>query len=105
MNVQSLTDEHLEWADLVFTSTMVVQQDSLKEVVQLCNQARIPVIAGGPHPTSYYEALEGVDHLVLDEVEDTLLDFLRDLEQGTAKGIVERRKNPRSADRPCPVTI
>ena len=81
MNVQPLTDEHLDWADLVFTSTMIVQQDSLKEVVQLCNQARIPVIAGGPHPTSYYEDLEGVDHLVLDEVEDlSRIDFPHELE-------------------------
>jgi len=102
MNVHSLTDEHLEWADLVFTSTMIVQQDSLKEVVQLCNQARIPVIAGGPHPTSYYEDLEGVDHLILDEVEDTLLDFLRDLEQGTTQRIYRAPEKPNVSRSPLP---
>jgi len=102
MNVQPLTDEHLDWADLVFTSTMIVQQDSLKEVVQLCNQARIPVIAGGPYPTSYYEDLEGVDHLVLDEVEDTLLDFLHDLEQGTAKRIYRAPEKPEVSRSPLP---
>ncbi len=102
MNVHSLTDEHLEWADLVFTSTMIVQRDSLKEVVQRCNQARIPVIAGGPHPTSYYQELEGVDHLVLDEVEDTLLDFLRDLEQGTAKRIYRAPEKPNVSRSPLP---
>ena len=95
MNVHSLTDEHLEWADLVFTSTMIVQRDSLKEVIQLCNQARIPVIAGGPHPTSYYQDLEGADHLILDEVEETLLDFLRDLERGTAKRIYRAPEKPK----------
>jgi len=102
MNVHSLTDEHLEWADLVFTSTMIVQRDSLKEVVGRCNQARIPVIAGGPHPTSYYQDLEGVDHLVLDEVEDTLLDFLRDLEQGTAKRIYRAPEKPNVSRSPLP---
>ena len=102
MNVRSLTDEHLEWADLVFTSTMIVQRDSLKEVVQLCNQARIPVIAGGPHPTSYYQDLKGVDHLVLDEVEDTLPEFLRDLEQGTAKRIYRAPDKPNVSRSPLP---
>ncbi|MFB3042130.1 MAG: radical SAM protein, partial [Candidatus Poribacteria bacterium] len=29
MNVKSLTDEDLAWADYVFTSTMIVQKDSL----------------------------------------------------------------------------
>jgi radical SAM superfamily enzyme YgiQ (UPF0313 family) len=102
MNVHPLTDEHLEWADLVFTSTMIVQQDSLKEVVSRCNQARIPVIAGGPHPTSYYEDLEGVDHLVLDEVEDTLPDFLHDLEQGTAQRIYRSPEKPEVSRSPLP---
>ena len=102
MNVHSLTDEHLEWADLVFTSTMIVQRDSLKEVIQLCNQARIPVIAGGPHPTSYYQDLEGADHLILDEVEETLLDFLRDLERGTAKRIYRAPEKPNVSRSPLP---
>ena len=102
MNVHSLTDEHMEWADLVFTSTMIVQRDSLKEVIQLCNQARIPVIAGGPHPTSYYQDLEGADHLILDEVEETLLDFLRDLERGTAKRIYRAPEKPNVSRSPLP---
>ena len=54
---------------------------------------RVPVVAGGPYPTSYHEELKGVDYLVLDEVEETLGDFLRDLENGTAKAIY---REPRS---------
>ena len=55
MNVESLTDAHLEWADVALTSTMIVQKDSLYEVAERCNRAGVPIIAGGPHPTSYYE--------------------------------------------------
>ena len=55
MNVTSFTKADLDWADFVFTSTMVVQKDSLFEVITQCNQAEVPVIAGGPHPTSYHE--------------------------------------------------
>ena len=33
---------------LLLTSTMIVQKDSLYEVVERCNQNTIPIIAGGP---------------------------------------------------------
>ena len=102
MNVRSLTDADLEWADLVFTSTMIVQRDSLQELVGRCNHAQVPVIAGGPHPTSFHEDIKGVDHFVLDEVEDTLLDFLRDLEQGTAKKIYRAPEKPDVSRSPLP---
>ena len=73
MNVRSLTDEDLTWADYVFTSTMIVQKDSLYKVIRRCNKLDIPVIAGGPHPTSYQEEIEKeaggtVAHFVAGEV-------------------------------------
>src|SRR5260221_11805299 len=53
MNVAPLTDEHLDWADLVLTSTMVVQRSSLRDVIARCNARRRPVAVAGPHPTSF----------------------------------------------------
>merc|ERR1711964_365944 len=44
MNVTPLTDTDLAWADLVLTSTMIVQKDSFYQVVQRCNQEGIPLI-------------------------------------------------------------
>ena len=41
MNIEPLTDAHLQWADVVFTSTMIVQKASLYEVAERCNQARV----------------------------------------------------------------
>ena len=35
MNVESLTKSDIEWADMVFLSAMIVQQESLDEVVKL----------------------------------------------------------------------
>ena len=58
MNVGALSDADLEWADLVLTSTMIVQKDSLYDVVRRCNRADVPIIAGGPHPTSYYDNIK-----------------------------------------------
>jgi radical SAM superfamily enzyme YgiQ (UPF0313 family) len=94
MNVEPLTDTDLAWADYVFTSTMIVQKHSFYEVVQRCNQRNIPVIAGGPHPTSYQaeitqEAGGIVSHFLRGEVEHIFQDFLTDLRRGTAQEVYE----------------
>jgi len=94
MNVEPLTDTDLMWADYVFTSTMIVQKQSFYEVVKRCNQHHIPVIAGGPHPTSYQaeikqEAGGTVSHFLSGEVEHIFEDFLADLRRGTAKAVYE----------------
>ena len=52
MNVSTLRDADLEWADLVFTSTMIPQHSSLCTIIERCNNAGVPVVAGGPHPTT-----------------------------------------------------
>ncbi len=102
MNVSSLKESDLEWADLVFTSTMIVQRDSLQAVIERGNRAGVPVVAGGPHPTSFHDEIEGVDHFLLDEVEEILPQFLRDLENGTAKTIYRAPQKPDVTKTPLP---
>jgi radical SAM superfamily enzyme YgiQ (UPF0313 family) len=94
MNVTPLTDADLAWADYVFTSTMIVQKRSFYEVVKRCNQYNLPVIAGGPHPTSYQaeitqEAGGIVSHFLSGEVEHIFQAFLTDLQRGTAHKVYE----------------
>ena len=102
MNVSALHDADLEWADLVFTSTMITQHVSLRAVVERCNRAGVPVVAGGPHPTTFYEEIGGVDHFVLDEVEETFAEFLRDLESGTARRMYREARKPDVTRTPVP---
>ena len=107
MNIEPLTAAHLEWADVALTSTMIVQKESLYDVVGRCNQAGVPVIAGGPHPTSYYdnirEETDGViDHFLFGEVEDIFEDFLTDFESGTAGEIYREKKKPDITKTPPP---
>jgi len=102
MNVDPLTEKQLEWADMVFTSTMIVQKDSLREVIERAKRAQVPVIAGGPHPTTFYEEIDGVDHFVLDEVEDTFGEFLKDFEKGRAQRIYRSSAKPSIKDAPLP---
>ena len=102
MNVDPLTDADIEWADAVFTSTMIVQQQSLIDVAARCKEAGTPVVAGGPHPTSFSDELEHVDHLVLGEVENSFADFLSDWQQGTAQRIYDVPPKPNVSDAPVP---
>ena len=99
MNVNTLTDADIDWADIVLTSTMVVQKESLYEVIQRCNRAGVPIVAGGPHPTSYHdnirEEAEGeVDHFFFGEVEEIFEDFLTDFEAGVAKDVYKEKRKP-----------
>ena len=82
MNVDPLTRAAVAWADLVFTSSMIVQKESLERAIRLCNELGIPVVAGGPYPTSCHDEIRGVDHFVLNEAETTLPPFLHDLALG-----------------------
>ena len=102
MNVTPLEDSDLEWADLVFTSTMIVQRESLRTVIEISNRFGVPVVAGGPYPTTYHEEISGVDHFVLDEAEEIFGDFLRDLETGTARAIYREPRKPDVTRTPVP---
>lgn len=102
MNVQPLTDADLQWADLVFTSTMIVQRTSLAEVIARAKRAGKPVVAGGPHPTSYWDEIDDVDYFLLGEVETTFPGFLDDLEHGTAKHLYLPPEKPAITQTPIP---
>jgi radical SAM superfamily enzyme YgiQ (UPF0313 family) len=87
MNVESLRDDHLRQADLVFVSAMSVQKGSVKEVLARCKAAGVRIVAGGPLFTTDYDAYGDVDHLVLNEAEITLPRFLEDFRNGIASHI------------------
>jgi radical SAM superfamily enzyme YgiQ (UPF0313 family) len=84
MNVRSLTEADLEWADMAFVSAMAVQRQRAIAAIARCKKAGLRVIAGGPLFTAEHEQFKNVDHFVLNEAEVTLPPFLRDLERGRA---------------------
>lgn len=85
MNVTKLKDRDLLWADYVFISAMVVQKESVQEVLKRCQTLNVKTVAGGPLFTSEPEEFPEVDHFVLNEGELTIPAFIRDLENGTAQ--------------------
>ncbi|MFC1950609.1 B12-binding domain-containing radical SAM protein [Chloroflexota bacterium] len=103
MNVTSLTDEDLKWANYVFISAMTVQQNSVKEVITRCKKFNSKIVAGGPLFTTGYEEFDGVDHFVLSEAEITLPLFLKDLENGCAQHIYTSNERPDITKTPIPL--
>jgi radical SAM superfamily enzyme YgiQ (UPF0313 family) len=103
MNVTTLTDEDLKWADYVFISAMVIQSNSAKEVITRCNKLGTKIVAGGPLFTTRYEEFDSIDHFVLDEAEITLPPFLQDLDQGCAQHIYTSTERPDLRKTPVPL--
>ncbi len=102
LNVQSLSNKDLDWADLVFISAMTVQRDPAKRVINSCKNAGLPIVAGGPLFTMEYDQFDDVDHLVLNEAEITLPEFLSDLDQNQARRIYTTEQYPDLHKTPSP---
>jgi radical SAM superfamily enzyme YgiQ (UPF0313 family) len=103
LNVTNLTDEDLAWADYVFVSAMIVQRESARAVIKRCKTAGVKVVAGGPLFTMEHEQFPDVDHFVLNEAEETLAPFLRDLEQGQARRVYASAEFPDIHQTPIPL--
>jgi len=102
LNVTSLKDSDLKWADYVFISAMAVQRRSVETVIKRCKQIGVGIVAGGPLFTAEHEDFAEVDHLVLDEAEITLAPFLKNLEDGQAKHIYRSQERPDLKNTPVP---
>lgn len=85
LNISRLKDSHLQWADMVMVSAMLVQEESAQEVIRRAKAFGKTVVAGGPMFTNQEEETEGVDYFVLGEAEVTLPRFLEDLAAGRAQ--------------------
>lgn len=85
MNVTRLTDDDIEWADMVFISAMDIQRKSAHEVARRVRPAGKLIIGGGPIFIGEWQDFPEIDHFVLNEGEITYPMFLSDLEAGTLK--------------------
>lgn len=102
MNVEPLKPADVEWADLVFISAMIVQKESLEDVVKLCKSLGKRVAVGGPYVSTSAEQLPEADFIFVGEAETTLPEFIEDLEHGSTKQIYKADERPELSDTPVP---
>jgi len=100
LNVQRLKTSDLDWADMVFATAMLVQKESLREVVKLAKARGKRVVLGGPYVTSTIEALPDADHIFRGEAEQTLPEFVADLARGETKRFYQAAERPALATTP-----
>jgi radical SAM superfamily enzyme YgiQ (UPF0313 family) len=82
MNVTTLSDADIGWADYVFISAMYVQKESVSKVIKQCVEQKKTIVAGGPLFTQDYEDYPQVSHFILNEAEITLPPFLKAIQEG-----------------------
>src|SRR5947209_15776003 len=66
-NAEQLTDDDLEWADMVMTGGMLPQEPDTLEIIDLCHAKEKPVVVGGPAVTSTPHIYKSADFRVLGE--------------------------------------
>jgi radical SAM superfamily enzyme YgiQ (UPF0313 family) len=91
-NAECLTDDHLQWADLVMTGGMVPQHPDTLAIIDLCHRHNKPVVVGGPAVTSSPHLYKKADFRVLGEAEDVINDFIAAWEAGAREGLFEAEK-------------
>jgi radical SAM superfamily enzyme YgiQ (UPF0313 family) len=102
LNVERLKDEDLRWADYVLLGAMIVQKESVREIMARCAALGKTVIAGGPLFTTGHEAFPEIQHFVLGEAEEVMPQVVADLRSGRLQPIYRCTNRPEITQTPVP---
>ena len=101
LNVERRKDEDLRWSDYVLLGAMIVQKDSVREIVARCAALEKTVIAGGPLFTTGYEAFPEIQHFVLGEAEEVMPQVVKDLQSGRLQPVYRCTNRPEITQTRC----
>jgi radical SAM superfamily enzyme YgiQ (UPF0313 family) len=103
-NVQSLTADDFDWAEVVLISAVFIQRRRLRELIHMAKERGKPVVVGGPYPTTNsQEALAaGADLVVRGEFENLVAPFLEAFQAGRSGLVLESAERPDLATSPIP---
>jgi radical SAM superfamily enzyme YgiQ (UPF0313 family) len=102
LNVKRLKDADLRWADFVMVSAMIVQKESVRNIVQRCLDHGKAVIAGGPLFTTGHEGFPEIPHFVLGEAEEVMPQVVEDMRHHRLQRIYQAPRWPDLAQTPVP---
>ncbi len=92
-NTEELSDDDLDWADLIFTGGMLPQAERHARHRRSLPCAGRPVVVGGPGVTSVPHLYQTADFRVLGEAEGVIDQFVEAWEAGAREGVSSRRRN------------
>jgi radical SAM superfamily enzyme YgiQ (UPF0313 family) len=103
-NVAPVTAAHWDWAQVVMLSGMIVQAQTLADIIRRAKARGKVVVAGGPGPTSLADRLlaAGCDFLVRGEAEGLMTTLVAALEAGQPGGVLEAPDKPDLRTSPIP---
>ena len=91
-NTEELTDDDLDWADVIFTGGMLPQGGDTLDIVDLCRERGKPVVIGGPGVTSSPHLYQTANFQILGEAEGVIDKFVEAWEAGAREGVFEAEK-------------
>lgn len=102
MNVEPLSDAEIAAADVVLLTGMLVQRDSLQEVLARCRALGVRTVVGGPYATALPREFGGADHVVLGEAEEVVPPLAAALERQDAARVWQEERKPDLSTAPVP---
>ncbi len=90
-NANDLTEDDWEWAEIVMISGMIVQKESMTDLIKAGKRRNKLVAVGGPYYTSVPDDASnaGADFLVLGEGEITIPPFVEAIRRGETSGVFD----------------
>ncbi|MBN2489813.1 MAG: B12-binding domain-containing radical SAM protein [Planctomycetes bacterium] len=88
LNVEALGDDDLRWADVVLTGGLLIQVESLREVIARARAFQRPVAVGGPASTTSPDLFGDADVVFQGEAEGRIDDLVRALTRRPGRHLV-----------------
>jgi radical SAM superfamily enzyme YgiQ (UPF0313 family) len=81
LNVDALHDDDLRWASIVLTGGLLIQAESMQEVIARAVAFQLPVVVGGPAPTGSPDLFGDADVVFQGEAEGRIDELVHALAQ------------------------
>ena len=102
INICSLTDADLKWADVAMLSGMLIHKQDILRIIDRCRARGLKTIVGGPVTSSVEELPQHADSVVYGEADELVPEIISDLERGTLKPLYRAAELPGLDKTPLP---
>jgi radical SAM superfamily enzyme YgiQ (UPF0313 family) len=88
LNLDALHDDDLRWADVVLTGGLLIQVESMQEIISRARAWKLPVAVGGPAPTTSPDLFGDANVVFRGEAEGRIDELVRALTRQSKSHLV-----------------